>query len=47
MHLAVSPKPLGSGEALFAGIDLVALGYETAESVATDAATHIVLKRKR
>jgi dihydrofolate reductase len=47
MHLAVSPKPLGSGEALFAGIDLVALGYETTERVATEAATHVVLKRSR
>jgi dihydrofolate reductase len=47
LHLAVSRNPLGNGEALFAGIDLIALGYETAESVATDAATHIVLKRKR
>jgi dihydrofolate reductase len=45
MHLAVSPKPLGSGEALFACIDLVALGYQTTERVATEAATHIVLKR--
>jgi dihydrofolate reductase len=45
LHLAVSRNPLGNGEALFAGIDLIALGYETAESVATDAATHIVLKR--
>jgi dihydrofolate reductase len=47
LHLAVSPKPLGSGEALFAGIDLVALGYETTERVATEAATHVVLKRSR
>ncbi len=45
MHLAVSPKPLGRGEALFAGIDLVQLGYRTVKNVATEAATHIVLQR--
>ncbi len=46
MHLAISPKPLGSGEALFTGIDLVQLGYQTTEHVATEAATHVVLTRK-
>jgi dihydrofolate reductase len=45
MHLAVSPKPLGRGEALFAGIDLVQLGYRTIQNVATEAATHVVPKR--
>ena len=45
LHIAVSPVLLGSGEALFAGIDLPALGYEVAEHVATPAATHVVLRR--
>ena len=46
LHIAVSPVLLGSGEALFAGIDLPALGYEVAEHVATPAATHVVLAKK-
>ena len=45
MHFAVSPVLLGSGEALFAGLDLPALGYRTSEHVATTAATHIVLTK--
>ena len=45
LHIAVSPVLLGSGEALFAGIDLPALGYEVSEHVATPAATHVVLKK--
>lgn len=45
MHLAISPVVLGNGEALFAGIDLPALGFSVTELVATEAATHIVLAR--
>jgi len=45
MHLAVAPLMLGQGEALFNGIDLRALGYNTVEQVATERATHIVLAR--
>ena len=45
MHLAISPVVLGQGEAMFAGIDLPALGFSVIEQVATDAATHIVLVR--
>jgi dihydrofolate reductase len=45
MHLAVAPLMLGQGEALFDGIDLRALGYNTVEHVATERATHVVLKR--
>jgi dihydrofolate reductase len=44
MHIAFSPVLLGSGEALFAGIDLPALGYEVKEH-ATEAATHVVFTR--
>lgn len=32
-------------EGLFAGLDLPALGYECVESVGTEKATHIVLRR--
>jgi dihydrofolate reductase len=46
LHIAVSPVLLGSGEALFGGIDLPALGYEVTEHVATPAATHIVLTKR-
>jgi len=45
MHLAISPVLLGSGEALLAGIDLPALGFTVAEHVATQAATHVVLRK--
>ncbi len=45
MHLAISPVLLGSGEALLAGIDLPALGFKVAAHVATQAATHVVLKK--
>ena len=46
MHLALAPVVLGRGEALFAGLDLRALGYRVIERVATDAATHVVLARQ-
>jgi dihydrofolate reductase len=45
LHLAVSPILLGSGENLFSGLDLVSLGYQCAEHVATDKATHIILRK--
>lgn len=45
IHLAVAPVVLGQGEALFAGIDLRALGYRTVEHVPTERVTHIVLAR--
>jgi len=45
MHIALSPVFLGSGESLFAGIDMPALGYRCVEHVGTQRATHIVLKK--
>jgi len=45
MHVAVAPVLLGTGEALFAGIDLVRLGYRCSEHVGTPDATHIVMKK--
>ncbi len=45
LHIALSPVVLGQGEAIFAGIDLPALGYRVTEHQATDHATHIVLSR--
>lgn len=45
MHVALSPVLLGRGEPLWAGLDLPALGYAVAESVAGEAATHLVIRR--
>jgi dihydrofolate reductase len=45
LHLAVSPVLLGSGENLFADLDLPALGYRITEHVATPLATHVVLAK--
>jgi dihydrofolate reductase len=45
LHLAISPVLLGRGEALLAQIDLTALGYRCVESVASELATHVVLRR--
>lgn len=43
LHLAVAPVLLGRGEALFAGLDLAALGYRAIKSEATEAATHVTI----
>lgn len=45
MHLAVSPVLLGSGENLFAGLDLPALGYQRTEHVSSPHATHVVFTK--
>lgn len=45
LHFALSPVVLGQGEAMFAGIDLPALGFHVAEHQASEHATHIVLAR--
>ena len=45
VHFAISPVVLGRGEAMFAGLDLPALGFSVTEHATTDAATHIVLAR--
>ena len=46
LHLAVRPVLLGRGEALFAGIDLPALGYEVTKSTQGERATHVIITRK-
>ncbi|UGQ48591.1 dihydrofolate reductase family protein [Massilia endophytica] len=45
MHLAVAPVLLGSGESLFAGMDLRSLGFRCTEHVPTELATHVVLRK--
>jgi len=42
MHVAIAPTLLGSGESLFAGLDLPSLGYKLTDHVATANATHLV-----
>ena len=46
LHLARRPVLLGGGEALFAGLDLRALGYECVKSVAGEHATHLFLRKR-
>jgi len=45
LHLAVAPVLLGRGEALFAGLDLHALGYRVAEQVKGENAVHLTIER--
>ena len=46
LHLALRAVLLGGGEALFAGLDLRALGYECVKTVAGERATHIFLRKR-
>ena len=45
LHLALSPVLLGGGEAVFAGLDLPALGYAVEDHVPGEAATHLIVRR--
>ncbi len=47
LHLAHRPVLLGRGENLYQGLDLRALGYEVAESVNGERATHVLIRRTR
>jgi dihydrofolate reductase len=46
LHLAIRPVLLGSGENLWQGLDLRALGYECARHVAGERALHVFLRRR-
>lgn len=46
LHIAISPVLLGRGESLLEGLDLRALGYDCIEFVASQKATHMVLRRQ-
>ena len=45
MHLAFAPVFLGAGENFLAGMDLPKLGFQRVERIATDDATHIILRK--
>jgi dihydrofolate reductase len=46
MHLAIVPALLGSGENLFAGIDLTKLGHQRTAYVAGENAMHVLLSKR-
>lgn len=46
LHLAFRPILMGSGENLFAGLNLAELGYRCTEHVSTELALHVVLKKQ-
>ena len=45
-HVAISPVLLGSGEHLFSGLDMPALGYDCTAHVSTANATHVMLTKR-
>jgi dihydrofolate reductase len=46
LHLPLRPVLMGSGEKLWEGIDMHALGYECANTVAGERATHVLLRKR-
>jgi dihydrofolate reductase len=46
LHFAIAPVLLGAGERLFERVDMRALAYECAQFVASEKATHVVLRRR-
>ena len=46
IHLAMSPMFLGEGEHLFAGLNLHGLGFTSIKTVASEQATHVLMKKK-
>ena len=45
MHFAISPILLGSGERLFENVDLRGSGYQCVQHIASELATHVILRR--
>jgi dihydrofolate reductase len=46
LHLAFRPILMGSGESLFAGVDLPALGYRCTQNISTEHVMHVVLAKQ-
>jgi dihydrofolate reductase len=46
LHLAFRPILMGSGENLFVGVDMAALGYHCTENISTQHAMHVVLTKQ-
>jgi dihydrofolate reductase len=46
MHLAYEPVLLGSGESLFNGLDMPALGYQVISHVSTATSLHVLIAKK-
>jgi dihydrofolate reductase len=46
MHVAVGPVFMGAGENLWHGLDLRALGYEVAEVIPGERATHVMIRKR-
>jgi dihydrofolate reductase len=46
LHLAIRPVLLGSGENLWNGLDISALGYECFKTVSGERATHVFLRKR-
>src|SRR6266581_2336395 len=46
LHIPIAPVLLGSGQRLFEGVNLRALGYECVEFAASEKATHVVLRHQ-
>jgi dihydrofolate reductase len=46
LHLAFRPTLMGSGENLFAGIDMTELGYRCVEHVSSEFVMHVKLKKE-
>lgn len=46
LHLAVRPILLGTGESLWSGLDLRALGYQVTERIAGERAMHVLIARR-
>jgi dihydrofolate reductase len=45
LHIAIAPVLLGGGERLFEGVDMRTSGFECVRFVASEKATHVVLRR--
>jgi dihydrofolate reductase len=46
MHIAMSPVLLGSGERLFEGVNLPALGYACTRCESSALATHMIIAKQ-